>query len=272
MRNVFLGVAMAAMFLRGSKATLADTITLGASKDATIHAGFVNNSNGAGPGMFTGTDGNSAISRAVGIRRFRQSSGRRDNHCAQLTLVLAQVPGQTPANATIELHKMLADWGEGITGKQSPPTDNVGGTGQGVAANAGDATWNARFFSATTPTLWTTTGGDFSATASVSTTVGTTLSIGYNWTSTAALVADVQNWLDNPAANFGWELVNTNESSAHTNRTFFTRDTATATFRPQLQITYAVPEPSGIFLGSMIGLVLLIFGQRQCLVAKCPTF
>src|SRR5262245_63981385 len=50
-------LAMTSFFACVVATARADTITIGASKDATIYGGFVNNSNGAGPGVFAGTDG-----------------------------------------------------------------------------------------------------------------------------------------------------------------------------------------------------------------------
>ena len=92
---------------------------------------------------------------------------------------------------TVELHKLLADWGEGTS--IAP-----GEEGEGAPATPNDATWRHRFFDTI---FWTTEGGDFSATVSASQSVG---GVGqYTWSS-AQMVADVQSWLDNPASNFGW--------------------------------------------------------------------
>jgi hypothetical protein len=242
-----------------SSAAQADMILLSASKDATIYGANVNNSNGAGPGIFAGTDGNSAKLRSLiafdvagNLPAGATISG------AQLTLVLGQVPTGSPATSTVELHRLIANWGEGVTLKATPPNDTISGTGQGVAAGDGDATWNARFFSASAPTAWATAGGDFAATASASATIGSTIGQSFPWSSTA-LVTDVQGWLDNPTTNFGWELVNTNEASARTLRAFYTRDANTAAFRPQLSITYMVPEPSSL-CQILVALVTLGFG------------
>jgi hypothetical protein len=223
------------------------TISIGASKDATIYGGTVNNSNGAGPGMFSGTDGTPSKLRAlIDFDLSSVPSGATITN-VQLTLFLGMVPGGSggPVNSTIGLNKIAAFWNEGTTGSTATM---IGGTGAGFPANDGDATWNARLFSATTPTLWTTLGGDYPASASASAIVGNTLNVGYTWNSTAALVADVQSWLNTPASNFGWMLVNADETSSRTFRAFFTREASNTAMRPQLQITYAVPEPSGIVL------------------------
>jgi hypothetical protein len=84
---------------------------------------------------------------------------------------------------TIELHKLLADWGEGTSIAS-------GEEGDGGPATSGDATWRHRFFDTI---FWTTEGGDFSATVSASQSVG---AIGQYMWSSAQMAADVQSWLD----------------------------------------------------------------------------
>jgi len=124
---------------------------------------------------------------------------------------------------TIELHKMLADWGEGTS-------QASGDEGQGAPATTNDATWRHRFFDTV---FWTTEGGDFSATVSASQSVGP---VGvYTWSSSQMRV-DVQSWLDDPANNFGW-LVLGDESEIATAKRFDTRESAsppvlTIQFRP----------------------------------------
>jgi hypothetical protein len=136
----------------------------------------------------------------------------------------------TPAGAlTVELHKLLADWGEGTS--HAPM-----GEGDGAPATPNDATWRHRFFDTI---FWTTQGGDFSATVSASQSVG---GIGqYTWSS-AQMIADVQSWVNNPASNFGW-LVLGDESTAATAKRFDTRESASP---PVLTIQYApraMPTP-----------------------------
>jgi hypothetical protein len=239
----------------------ADIVTIGPSKDASIYAANVNNSNGAGPGMFAGTDAGPSRIRsllAFDIAGVPQLSGATITG-VQLTLTLGMVPGGSPPAPSpeiVDLHRLTADWGEGTTGSSST---TIGGTGGGFAANTGDATWNARMFSGT---LWSTAGGDFSATASASLSVGNTINTSFTWASTPTLVADVQGWLDSPATNFGWELINTDEISARTFRAFYTREASTAAFRPQLQITYAVPEPACILLSILGGVAASVIFTR----------
>ena len=134
---------------------------------------------------------------------------------------------RTPTNTAyvLELHKLLADWGEGTS--MAP-----GEEGDGAPATPNDATWRHRFFDTI---FWNTQGGDFSATVSASQMVG---AVGqYTWSS-AQMVADVQGWLDNPATNFGWLMLG-DESVFLTAKRFDTRE---STSPPVLAITYI---PSG---------------------------
>lgn len=127
--------------------------------------------------------------------------------------------------AEVGLHPTLADWQEGAA-------DGSGNEGQGADAAQGDVTWTQRVFM----TLdWDMVGGDFSSNASASVTVG---GIGsYTWESTSQLVADVQNWLDDPATNFGW-LILGDETRSQTAKRFDSRDNANGENRPVLVVEY----------------------------------
>src|SRR5882724_6662283 len=125
----------------------------------------------------------------------------------------------------VELHKLLADWGEGTSMAS-------GEEGDGAPATPNDATWRHRFFDTI---FWTNEGGDFSATVSASQSVGP---IGpYTWTS-AQMIADVQSWLDNPGSNFGWLMLG-DESTIATAKRFDTRESASP---PVLTIQF-IPGP-----------------------------
>jgi hypothetical protein len=172
------------------------------------------------------------------------------------------------ANPTIGLHRLTADWGEGTAGSSSP---TVSGGGSGFAASAGDATWNERFGGST---AWTSPGatGDFNPVASATLVVGNTLDgLEYIWGSTSAMVDDVQYWLDNPAANFGWVLVNANDGSSSSVRAFYSRSATQNSlgnpldfsWRPRLIVDYSfVPEPMSAVLVLLTGLQLAAFCRR----------
>lgn len=68
------------------------------------------------------------------------------------------------------------------------------------------------------------------------------------------MVADVQNWLDNPAADFGWLISADNELTLTTAKRFDARENPTLANRPVLNVTYTpVPEPTTVSL-ALVGL------------------
>jgi len=145
-----------------------------------------------------------------------------------VTMNMSKTLGDTAR--TVELHRLLADWGEGTS--HAP-----GEEGDGAPATPNDATWRHVFFDTI---FWAIQGGDFSATISASQSVGP---LGhYTWNS-AQMVADVQSWVNNPASNFGW-LVLGDESVAGSAKRFDTRESASP---PLLTIEYrsgqSAPRP-----------------------------
>ena len=133
--------------------------------------------------------------------------------------------------ATFRLHKLTADWGEGTS-------QAVGGQGRGAAPTTNDATWVHRFFSTQ---LWSVQGGSIAGVISASATAGG-LSTTTSW-SAAAMVADVQGWLDSPGSNFGWLIKSNNEATPGTATRFASRESASN--RPTLTINYSLPDQDG---------------------------
>ncbi len=206
----------------------AGMISINPSKDNTLYEYDPSEgdlSNGAGFHFFAGENADGEIRR--GVLAF-DISGSIPPGSTITAVSLTLNMSMTPAGAeTIELHKLLADWGEGTS--HAPM-----GEGQGAPATPNDATWRHRFFDSI---FWTTQGGDFSVTVSASQSVG---DIGqYTWNS-AQMVADVQSWVDNPASNFGW-LVLGDESQAATSKRFDSRESASP---PVLTIEYTRTAPS----------------------------
>jgi hypothetical protein len=199
------------------------------SKDNTLYQYFPAEgdlSNGAGFHFFAGENGMGELRR--GVLAFDIAGSIPPGSTitgVSLSLNMSMTSSDTPR--TVELHKLLADWGEGTS-------HAGGGEGGGAPATPGDATWRHRFYDMI---FWTMQGGDFSATVSASQSVGP---IGqYTWSS-AQMVADVQSWLDNPATNFGW-LVLGDESAGATAKRFDTRESASP---PVLTIEYTRTAPS----------------------------
>jgi hypothetical protein len=145
---------------------------------------------------------------------------------ATLTLHVSKSPFSNPADQTFAVYRLLADWGESTSNAFSPG-------GAGAQAEPGDVTWSHRFFNTD---AWTTAGGDFAALASATTSIPQSDDDDASW-SGAALVADVQLWLDSPAANFGWIVIGP-EGSPTTARRFDSRENITLAFRPVLAVEY----------------------------------
>jgi len=227
--NTLLALALTtALGCTAASSVSATTISIIPSKDNTLYEfdpAEGDHSNGAGFHFFAGENGMGELRR--GVLAFDIAASIPPG--STITAVsLTMNMSMTPAGAlTVELHKLLADWGEGTS--HAPM-----GEGDGAPATPNDATWRHRFFDMI---FWTTQGGDFSATVSASQSVG---GIGqYAWNS-AQMVVDVQSWLDNPASNFGW-LVLGDESAVGTAKRFDTRESASP---PVLTIEYrAMPTP-----------------------------
>lgn len=138
---------------------------------------------------------------------------------ARLRLVVAQ-SGTGAPSANFELHRVLKDWGEGSK--------------TGLPAVVGEATWNSRFH---LQSLWSAGGGqagnDFATPASAVAAMAGTGST--NEFSSPTMAADVQTWLANPAANFGWLLMAQGESIG-TGRQVGSREDATNA--PVLELQY----------------------------------
>src|SRR6266513_500889 len=213
----------------GSSLAVADIVNINPSKDNTLYEYVVadgDKSNALGDHFFTGETAMSELRR--GVLAFDVAGNVPAGSTitgVTLTLNMSRTPSGTAR--TTELHKLLADWGEGTS-------QASGEEGIGAPATPNDATWQHRFFDTI---FWTTEGGDFSATVSASQSVG---AIGiYTWSS-PQMTADVQSWLDNPATNFGW-LVLGDESGMATAKRFDTRESINP---PVLTIQYTTSTPT----------------------------
>jgi spore coat protein A len=229
----------------------ADTVQLQPTRDNTLYEpiaqeGFADRSSGAGQTMFTGT-----------VKDADADPGPGTRPAVRRAVLAFDIAGSIPAGATItnvqltlyadkvkqntafsvNLHRLVADWGEG--------TSNTGNSqqGRGEAPTANDATWHHTFY----PDLfWSNPGGDYSLTISATRTVGGTGF--YSWGSTSGLVADVQSWLDNSAQNHGWIIIGS-EIQTETAKRFGTREntgqTGGQSWKPRLVVDYTPATISG---------------------------
>ena len=221
---VILTTALGCAGIRSASAAI---IVINPSKDNTLYEydpAEGDTSNALGLHFFAGVTGMGELRR--GVLAF-EIAGSIPAGSTITVVSLSRNMSRTPLETarTVELHTLLADWGEGTS--HAP-----GEEGDGAPATPNDATWRHRFFDTM---FWTNEGGDFSATVSASQSVGP---IGqYTWSS-AQMVADVQSWLDNPGSNFGW-LVLGDESTNVTTKRFDSRESASP---PVLTIQY-IPGP-----------------------------
>lgn len=231
-------VSVAALLMAAGMAQ-ADVLTLNPSKDNTLYqstTGAV--SNGMGSAFFAGKTQQGQIRR--GLMAFDLSALPAGAVVTDVSLTL-HVSASAPGSGTdaFGLHRVLADWGEGTS------VSEPGGTG--VASTTGDATWIHRFYNTQ---MWATPGGDFAPAASGTQDVG--IPGFYAWSS-AGLAADVQAWLADPTANFGWILVG-GEGANGTARRFDSLQAQDPSARPMLTITY-IPAPGAAGLAAVGGLM-----------------
>lgn len=203
---------------------------------------------------------------------------------ASLTLRLNQVSATEPAGElrSFGLYQLSGVWGEGNAAAGTGGGGGGGGgggSGGGAAPGIGDATWT---YQANNTDPWSTPGGDFGLgvtafrqangifttngsdslvlAASATQSVGTAL-VDYTWAS-SGLAADVQEWLNTPASNFGWILIGP-ELEFHTTRQFQSSEATNAAQRPRLTINYtlAVPEPTA-YIGMLLSGAAVLVGCR----------
>ncbi len=241
--NIVTALLFATIFPSASSSVVrGDLITLGTSKDASMFSES-NNNNGLG-NLYTGVAGN-----IIGIRRallqFNISgsipAGATIN---SVSLRLTQTrQGSSAIAESLEIRPLLATWGEGT------------GTNKGVgnAATAGAVTWNSRQFGSN---AWSAAGGSYGA-ASGSAVFGLTNFVATTFSSQPGMVADVQNWLNNPSLNNGWILKYVNETTGFGAREIASKENAVAAWRPQLTIDFTpIPEPNALMLLGAAAMVM----------------
>ena len=199
------------------------TVVLTPSKDNTLYQSDTGSvSNGAGPHFFTGTTRTRARRRA--LLAFDVAAqippGSRITRVSLAMNVSMTISGAQP----VTLHRVTVNWGEG--------TSNAGASNDGLGASStpNDATWVHTFFP---DRRWTNAGGDFTADADAT---GSPASGNSVWEG-GTMIARVQEWLDQPASNFGWIVIG-NESGAATAKRFDSREVPSAATRPALTIEF----------------------------------
>lgn len=183
-------------------------------------------SNALGIGLYAGVTNNGDLRRGLIQFDFSEIPAGATIESASITLNKNKVRSGSGDQA-VSLHKMLASWGEATS-------EASGQGGGGTTSSNGDATWIHRFFP---DSSWATAGGDFEAIASVEgTTNGSNIEVVV--LSSDGMVADVQNWVNDPTTNFGW-LIAGNENATGSARRYQSRE---AENPPVLEITFTAPE------------------------------
>jgi FtsP/CotA-like multicopper oxidase with cupredoxin domain len=239
--------ALLLVFASLSTAIAADLITASASRDATLYQSATGSlANGSGDRFFVGKTDKGLLRRS--LVSFDLSAIPAGSTINSVTLRLYMSRTATDAQ-TVTLHQALASWGEGTS-------DAKGQEGEGVASTTNDATWIHRFFPSS---FWSNAGGDFSAAASGSQSIGNNGH--YEWTSTG-MRDDVQAWVNSPATNFGW-LLKGEEGTNKTAKRFESRTTSNASQRPALIVNFSPPATTGGC--NLPGGGCLLLTQAECL-------
>jgi spore coat protein A len=223
-----LGLMLAALF---PVSALATTVDLVPSGDNTLYEASGSLSNGAGSFLFAGRTSVGGLHRSL-LRFDLAAAIPKGSPIEAATLRLTCSRSASPGVAEVSLFRLTEDWGEG-------GSIASGNEGSGAAAAAGDATWSHRRYATT---LWQQAGGSCDSAASATTDVygaGSTAT----WDS-AALKADVQAWVNDPASNFGWMLAGDEDRFA-TSKRFQSRQHPDAESRPTLSVSFSPAGPVG---------------------------
>ena len=207
----------------------ADSVTLAPSADTSLFENEPDNNLGTSLSLVSGANASGFRSRE--LMEFDFTGQIPTNAIVQsvtLVVYVVTVPGGGGGTASVfDMHRLLVSWNEGL-----------GSGNMGSPANTNETTWNDRFYP---NTGWTVPGGgisnDFSATVSASllwNAVGT-----YTYNSTSNLVADVQQWVSNPAANFGWMFISESENVMQTARRIGSRESGSTS--PTLTVQFTLP-------------------------------
>lgn len=230
-------------FLAAVLSTLvhAETVTLRPVADTTLLESAPDFNMGSEWHVAAGTTGSMAeTARNRALIRFDLDSIPAGAEIQSVTLRLdvVWVPGRDggggPASSIFALHKILRPWAEG---------SKMGFRGE--FATMGEATWNhaiAPGISASGGARWSAPGGvapiDFVAASSATTAVSgiDTYLLG----PAPGLLEDVQSWLRDSTANFGWILISQSETRGKTARRFGSRENPD--HPPALEIEFNPPE------------------------------
>lgn len=204
-----------------------NVVELQAVKDNTLYEDSGGNfSNGSGQHIFAGTTQRDNLIRRA-LVAFDLDGALPDGAIVDSVQVELHMNRSLGTRHFAHLHRVTRDWGEGSS-------DSVGQEGGGANAVDGDATWIHAIRPGTT---WTNPGGDFRSANSAEISIldqGPAI-----WYNTSDLLTDVNDWLADPASNFGW-LVMGDELTSGTAQRFASRENPDSNDHPTLRIYYTV--------------------------------
>ncbi len=247
----------AALLILPNGSARGGAVTLEPVRDNTLYESVLGNvSNGKGDHLFAGLSAMAEIRR--GLLAFDVAAAvPQGSQITSVELRMNMSRSSVTVPKSIALHRARASWGEGAS-------NALGEEGGGAFAEPCDATWLHRFHPGVS---WALAGGDYDPVVSSAIPVGPVG--GYVWSSTPAMVADVQAWLDQPAENHGWIVIG-DEVAVGTTKRFDTRDHPDLAVRPQLTVLFdpactgmhpssevvrvgAPPNPSALLPGQTTG-------------------
>jgi hypothetical protein len=203
------------------------TVNLSASQDGTLYENSSGaKANGAGSFLIVGPN---ATANRRSLIQFDIAGTVPEGAVITDVRLTMHSSGGIDNSRNVFLHPATTAWGTG-------GSDPAGGEYSGVNSGPGDVTWVHSTFS---DELWSSPGGDFGSQSASTKVVGNGY---YEWNSDG-MIADVQQWLDEPESNNGW-LLRSNESTKSVKR-FASSENARADRRPVLEVSYEVPNFSG---------------------------
>ena len=244
--------AVAAVFALFASQASAAFITIGAERETAIFAENPDYNLGSG-NLIAGTNafGGDNARSLLGFNIAASIPSGSIINSVTFQIGVIRQSNRNSASA-YELHRMLTDWTEGNGGI------NVN---TGSPALAGETTWNSRHHGSTP---WSTPGGQAGVDyLSLVSGTGPEIDSGntvYEILSSAALVADVQSWLNSPGTDNGWMFLATEEGTPGTARRFSSSEVPGAgissALTPRILVDFtAVPEPATACTGLALGLV-----------------
>jgi hypothetical protein len=224
-RRAVVLCSLLAIFL--SSPPHAGTVQIPAEADATLIEdpdGAL--ANGSGPYLFVGRTNQQTGGTRRALLVFDVAAALPENAIITEVGVQLFLAPSNPGPARIDLHRVLAAWGEG-------PSSSAGGLG--APSQPGDVTWLHTFYD---EEFWAVSGSQFVGRSSAHRSVDESGFV--TWTSTRRLVADVTLWLRAPSQNFGWVLIG-DETQRQTAKSFASRENPDVPLQPVLWVTFRIP-------------------------------